>query len=217
MSKKDRHLKVVISVSAILGSALVIVAALGIMDYLKVTQSGEEYPSTEVVQTSVVTSEKAPPAISEEYSVPATQPRVIEIPSIDVKAYIQKVGVASDGAMATPNNLFFTGWYTQSVVPGDTGVSIINGHVGGRYNAGIFRYLKDLEKDAVIKVQLGDLSWREFAVVSVNAYAVNDAAAPLFNDDVTIDSELHLITCDGVFDDATQTYDQRVIVVARAN
>jgi LPXTG-site transpeptidase (sortase) family protein len=116
--------------------------------------------------------------------------------------------------MATPNNIYFTGWYVESVVPGEKGVSILNGHVGGRYSPGIFKDLKNIEEGKSIRVEMGDLSWREFRVVSTTSYALSEAAEPLFHNDPRIDQELHLITCDGVYNKATETYDQRIIVVA---
>lgn len=61
---------------------------------------------------------------------------------------------------------------------------------------------------------MGDLSWRQFKVISTSTYPVEDAAAALFKDDPSVSHELHLITCDGAFDDNTQTYDKRTIVVA---
>jgi hypothetical protein len=39
----------------------------------------------------------------------------------------------------------------------------------------------------------------------------------LFADDPAIERELRIITCDGNFDDSSQTYDQRLVVVATAS
>jgi sortase (surface protein transpeptidase) len=65
-----------------------------------------------------------------------------------------------------------------------------------------------------VRVQMGDLSWRTYEVVSVTTYDVLNAKEPLFRRETQRDSELHLITCDGAFDDRTQFYDRRTIVVA---
>lgn len=179
------------------------------------TQIGEAYPSSDTVLTSTVISEKRPDIGSSEFTVPDNQPRKIELPSLRVEAFIQRVGVTSANEMATPDNIFFAGWYIDSAVPGETGVSIINGHAGGRYVNGAFRHLNVLESGDLVRVQMGDLSWREFEVVSVDTYDLEQATAALYDDDKDIDRELRLITCDGVFDDITQTYDKRVIVVAK--
>lgn len=199
----------------IVGVSLLVVAGLGVWDYYSVTQTGVSTPSTEVVTETKTVSEK-PVVVSElGYVVPANQPRVVEIPSLNIEGYVERVGIDKSGAMSTPSNINFAGWYVNNSVPGDKGVSIINGHAGGRYTKGIFKSIGSLKENDSIRVQMGDMSWREFSVVSTKTYPVGESAASLFADDPTIDNELHLITCDGVFDDKAQSYDLRTIVVAK--
>jgi len=211
MSKKSLFA----SVLGVVGVTLLVIATLGLIDYFRTTQSGIDTPTLETVQSDDVVSEKSVTVTDTGYTVPTDQPRVIEIPSINAKGYVQKVGVLSDGVMAAPNNINFAGWYTSSPTPGSEGVSIINGHAGGRYTDGIFRNINKLTKDDTVRVQMGDMLWRTFKVVSVNSYDVKEAAGPLFTQDPAIGEALHLITCDGVFDDTSQTYDKRVVLVAR--
>lgn len=211
MSKNRR---IVLSIIAIVGIAAIIVAVLGMYDYYHTTRSGSTTPGQETVTSDGAVSEKLV-TVNDSYTVPAHQPRVITIPSLNVDAYVQRVGVTKNMEMATPNNINFTGWYVNNPAPGDKGVSIINGHAGGRYTDGVFKHLNQLKAGDAIKVQMGDLSWREFSVVSATVYPVADATKALFKDDPSIDKELHLITCDGKFDDKSQTYDARAIVVAK--
>lgn len=202
----------------VVGVALVVFAGLGIWDYYSVTQTGIDTPSAETVTTETKAVSEKPVVVTEKgYTVPAGQPRVIQIPSLNIEGYVQRVGVDKSMEMSTPNNINFGGWYVNSPVPGEKGVSIINGHAGGRYTKGIFKYIGNLKESDAIRVQMGDMSWRDFSVVSVKSYPVGDSAVPLFADDPKIDEELHLITCDGVFDDKAQSYDLRTIVVARYN
>ena len=212
MPSKRRTLLLILGMA---GIGCLIIASLGIWDYLRTTGEGASMPTTETLARSTDTpSEKDPGLVTDEYSVPEGLPRVIEIPGLGIKAYVQRVGVDTGNTIVTPDNIYFTGWYTGSAVPGETGVSIINGHAGGRYEQGVFRYVVDLKEGDALHVQMGDRSWREFRVESAKSYATSDAAAALFNDDPLIERELHLITCDGGFDDHTQTYDKRFIVVA---
>ncbi|MGV9001347.1 MAG: class F sortase [Candidatus Saccharimonadaceae bacterium] len=216
LQKSIRPNAIILAAFIFFGAVLLVIGVLGVIDFFKSTTAGETVPLSNQTITTDDTrpSEKNPGPVSKSYTVPAKQPRAIQIPSLNVDAYVQRVGVTKDDAMATPNNIFFAGWYVKSVAPGDSGVSIINGHAGGRYEKGIFRNFSALKKGDSIRVQMGDLSWREFSVVSATTYLVNDSAGPLFHDDASIDNELHLITCDGVFDDKTQTYNERTIVVA---
>ena len=215
-SRKQLRLRVLAVAMLVVGCLLLTVGALGVYDYFSVKSEGADLPSNEAVTSdAVVPSENKPAEISTGYVVPAGQPRVIEIPSISVEAYVQRVGITPQGAMATPNNIYFTGWYVNSVGPGEQGLSIINGHVGGRYSPGIFENLKNTKQGEKIRVQMGDLSWREFEITSVNTYPVEESGEALFDDDPTVDSELHLITCEGNYNSQSDTYDQRVIVVAK--
>lgn len=199
------------------GAACVVLAGFSVWDYLR-SQGGEaDMPTSQILTKSVAEpSEKDPGPVKNEYNVPSNQPRAVAIAKLGIDAYVQPAGVDANNQMVAPDNIHFTAWYTGSVSPGETGVSIINGHAGGRYENGVFRFIAKLQKSDEISVQMGDKSWREFRVVSTGAYSTAAAATALFKDDPTIERELHLITCDGKFDDKTQTYDKRFIVVAKA-
>lgn len=212
MRKRSRILTLVLVALAV---TMLTVGGFWLAGYVNTTQVGADYPSNEVVVTSDVVSEKRPDMTKDDYSVQANQPRKITLPTLNIAAYVQKVGTTTSGDMATPNNLFFAGWYKDSPAPGDVGVSIVNGHFGGRYTEGIFRRLDSLTKGSSIRVQMGDMSLRNFEVVSVQSYALKESAEALYKDDASIQNELHLITCGGAYIDASQTYDRRIIVVAR--
>ena len=210
-----RKKHIVTSILAVVGLCLLVAGGLGVYDYIHRTQTGVIVPDAQKVITTTQDPSEKKPTITNDYTVAANQPRLIQIPTINVKAYVQKVGITNTGAMATPNNIYFTGWYTNSVAPGEKGVSIINGHVGGRYNQGIFVDLKSLKPNDDINVQMGDLTWRNFKVVTTESYTLDATASVLFQDDPKIDRELHLITCDGVFDSVSRSYDKRVVVIAK--
>ncbi len=219
MHKHERHHKyrsLGVVIGLLVGATCIAIALFGLIDFYLSTHEGDVVPPKKIVTVnSDNPSEKDPGEVSKEYRVPANQPRAIQIPSLDVHAYVQSVGVGDDDAMTVPTNIYFTGWYVNSPAPGEEGVSIINGHVGGRYLPGIFKRLNELAAGDELRIQMGDNTWRSFRVDSVTAYKVNKSAEPLYADDPSIERELHLITCGGNFDDATQTYDKRTIVSAR--
>ncbi len=210
---KRRWLLIVLSVLIV---ACVTVIGLVVYDYLHVTRAGVTVPEvSQTVNTDDAPSEKDPGPVTKEYTVPADQPRSIRISKLGTDAYVQRVGVTKDNAMATPNNIAFTGWYVNSVAPGTDGLSIINGHAGGRYTDGVFKSLKNLASGDVVQVQRGDLSWHNYEVVSVKTVRVAEANSALYQRNLLFAKQLNLITCDGNFNDAAQTYDERTIVVAR--
>lgn len=199
------------------------VVALGLLSYggwgLWQRYSATHAPTptipAEVVTRSTDTPEETPPACDDSYKVPAHEPRKIEIPSIGVSGCIQKVGVDEKNAIAVPTNIHVAGWYINSPLPGEKGVSVIDGHVLGQYDDAIFAGLKNVKAGDMIRIEFGDSSKKEFLVEDSHSYPVNEVMDHLFSPLEGIDSQLTLITCGGTFDRTSQTYDQRIIVRAK--
>lgn len=148
-----------------------------------------------------------------EYTTDAEDPRSIIIPSIGVNGFVQKVGIDQNNEIAVPNNIHFAGWYTNSVKPGEKGLSIIDGHVDGPTSQGIFGNLNSLEKDQIFEIEYGDGSKISFKVVDKIQVKVEDAYNVLFSKKSEITNQLNLITCGGNFNLDTGRYDDRIIVV----
>ena len=168
--------------------------------------------SEKVVTQSVDKPNEATVSSNDFANVPADQPKEILIPSISVDGYIQKIGVDNNSQMAVPNNIHLAGWYVNSVKPGESGLSIIDGHVLGRYNDAIFKDLINLTPGNTFSIIYGDNSEKLFAVKEVKLLPVSDTAVYLNTKDQNIISQLNLITCGGNFDRNSQTYDKRVVV-----
>lgn len=168
----------------------------------------------DVVTTTVdVPSEEQPPAT---YAVPATHPLSIEIQKRNIKGYIQRVGIDQFGAVAAPNNIHKAGWFVDSVTPGQKGLSIIDGHEGGPTMDGIFKHLTDVAIGDQIIITMGDKSQYTYQVFEREVLAEEASASALFNQSPqSIDGQLNVITCTGLFDEKTQTYNKRVIVYAK--
>jgi LPXTG-site transpeptidase (sortase) family protein len=172
--------------------------------------------STTITEDIAAPSEsKVSQSDADAYTVPADQPRSIALPSIGASGLVQRIGLTKDHAVAVPSNVAFAGWYTLGVKPGESGLSIIDGHVSGKYSDGIFKKLKQLKAKDQLSVEFGDKSKRTFEVVSVATFPEDKAAAYLFEKQSNIDKQLNLITCGGAFNRATQHYEDRVIVVTK--
>lgn len=170
----------------------------------------------EVVTHSTDTPDETPPVEAcDNYSVPDDQPRKIDIPSVGISGCIQRVGIDQHKAIAVPTNIHLAGWYTDSVAPGEKGVSIVDGHVLGRYQDAIFKNLADIQAGASISIQFGDYSWKIFEVIAVSSYPVDQVMTQLLVRRDGVSAQLNLITCGGNFDKSSQSYDQRVIVQSK--
>jgi len=172
-------------------------------------------PSTAIITEDVQEPEEKRPDMNQEYSVPAEQPRRIIIPSTTTDGFIQKVGLTSKNAVAVPNNIHVAGWYINSVVPGAEGLSIIDGHVSGKYENGIFYYLKKLKIGDTFQIEFGDKSLKTFEIIDTKQLPESESAEFLFQKNSDIKEQLNLITCGGNFNKDSQQFADRVVVVSR--
>ncbi|MEU3252273.1 class F sortase [Streptomyces sp. NPDC006997] len=126
-------------------------------------------------------------------------PLRLSIPAIGVDTPVIRLGLAPDGTVEVPPVTAHdrAGWYEHSPAPGQTGPSVILGHVTvGRFGDGVFRHLSALRRGAGVVARLGNGTRAAFTVTSVRTVA----KARFPSDDVYGDvgaPELRLITCGG--------------------
>lgn len=152
------------------------------------------------------------------YAVSPTQPRILTISKLSVKARVLSLGVKPNNELQTPNNIYDTGWYQNSAKPGDEGGAIlIDGHVHGPTIPGVFANLKTLAAGDTIQLERGDGKVYNFKVVTSKAYPTDklDMAAALTSVNPG-KLGLNLITCTGPFDAGSSQYEQRLVVFAVA-
>ncbi|WP_028802488.1 class F sortase [Streptomyces sp. 142MFCol3.1] len=133
------------------------------------------------------------------HALARSAPVRLRIPAIGVDTPVMRLGLAADGAVQVPPVTAHdrAGWYRHSPTPGQTGPSVILGHVTvGAYGDGVFRRLARLRRGDRIVARLENGTAAEFAVSAVRTVAKADFPA----DDVYGDvdrPELRLITCGG--------------------
>jgi len=176
----------------------------------------DKKPETTVLTYSTDTPSEEP-VKKDEYiwKGASDEPKYIELPSISGGGFIQKVGVDQNKQIAVPNNIFFAGWFSETAKPGQKGLSIIDGHVNGRENDGIFKNLGKMKVGDSFSVQLGDDSVKNYEVIKTVTVNTADAANELFSQDPKVTSQLNVITCGGTFNRTTKQYDKRIIVSAK--
>lgn len=121
------------------------------------------------------------------------------IPAIEVDTPVIRLGLAPDGTVEVPPITAHdrAGWYEHSPTPGQTGPSVILGHVTvGRYGDGVFRQLARLRRGERIEARLENGTTPEFAVDSVRTVAKADFPADEVYGNVDRPA-LRLITCGG--------------------
>ncbi|MFC6086965.1 class F sortase [Sphaerisporangium aureirubrum] len=151
-------------------------------------------------------------APEEPRKAPAAVPQRLEIPSLSIKAPLMKLGLAGDGEVELPpfEKPATAGWFDQSVVPGETGPSVIIGHVDTKTAPAVFYRLRQVKKGAAIKVVRSDGKTAHYKVDTVEQISKDDFPA----ERVYVDDGLRLVTCGGAFDRSTHEYLDNVIVYA---
>lgn len=181
----------------------------------KGNQPGSVPTARQVITYSTDTPDEEKPGKDFVWSGLAGDPKSISLQTIGASGYIQNVGVDQKKAVAVPNNIHMAGWYVDMAKPGDQGLSIIDGHVNGRKNDGIFKNLIKLKKGDVFSITFGNDTNKSFEVDEVVSVKTEDSASVLFSQKPGILNQLNLITCGGTFDTSKQQYDQRIIVIAK--
>lgn len=121
------------------------------------------------------------------------------IPAIEVDTPVIRLGLAQDGTVEVPPVTADdrAGWYEHSPTPGQTGPSVILGHVTvGSHGDGVFRRLARLGRGERIEARLENGTTPEFTVDSVRTVAKADFPAGEVYGNVDRPA-LRLITCGG--------------------
>lgn len=126
-------------------------------------------------------------------------PLRLNIPAIGVNAFVESLGLRSNGDLATPTQHPWddVGWYDLGPHPGDTGSAVIDGHLDrpGGYPA-VFWRLRDIHVgDAVLVTNAGG-GTLHFRVTRIAYYSPNQAPLQdIFGNQGG--RYLNLITCAG--------------------
>lgn len=212
---KRQHSTLLTAGVFVCAGSLIAYGAWGLIARYRATHAERPVIPAKVTSHTTAQPDETPPVQAcAEYEVAPNEPRQIALPALDATGCVQKVGIDQQGAIAAPTNVHLAGWYIHSAVPGEQGVSIIDGHVRGRYADGIFIKLGQLRPGDALRVQLGDMSWRDFTVMRNDTYPAAQAAEELPRQLEGTVKQLTLITCGGSYDQRTKTYDKRVIVRA---
>lgn len=171
-------------------------------------------PVAKVVTYSTNIPEEVPPSETYEWVGGTDDPKKIVIPSIGVDSYVQNVGIDQNNDVAVPENIHLAGWFVESVRPGNKGLSIIDGHLNGIKEDGIFIHLEKLKPGDVVTVESGDGSSLNFAVKNIQIVDLATAAEVLYSQDPSIRHQLNLVTCGGEYDRDIRLYNKRVVVVS---
>jgi hypothetical protein len=147
-------------------------------------------------------------------AAPAAPTRV-RVPAIGVDSGLVDVGLDAAGALEVPSDHGTAGWYAGGTVPGAVGPAVVTGHVDSADGPAVFHRLGDLTSGDEVLVDRADGTTARFTVTRVERHP-KDAFPTQAVYGPTADAQLRLVTCGGDFDRAARSYEDNVVVFARA-
>lgn len=135
----------------------------------------------------------------------------LKIPQIKVDAAIEYLGLTDNGEMATTKDPGTVAWYEQGQRPGEVGSAVIAGHFGWKNNLpASFDHLNKLQKGDSIYIVDDKGATISFKVRMLRIFSKTDDAKTVFSSVDGI-AHLNLITCEGVWDNASHSYSGRLV------
>ena len=152
-----------------------------------------------------------------EHPLPLSPPRSITIDAIDVQSDFTTVGRSENGTIEVPGpgpDLDKAAWYEHSPAPGQTGPSVVLGHVDTTSGPSVFFRLAELRPGNKIQVTRADGIVATFVVDGVRAYPTkSDFPTKLVYGGDLSRPTLRLVTCSN-FDNETRHYLGNTVVFA---
>lgn len=140
-----------------------------------------------------------------------SKPTKLEIPSLKESAQIKEVGLTHNGAMETVRGAKTVGWYKFGAIPGENGNALLAGHRDWYREMGTFFKLDKMKEGDELIISFDDESTQTFQLVSNTMYPLDAVPEEIMA--VEGESRVTLITCGGIFNKNTGTYDSRVVAV----
>lgn len=148
------------------------------------------------------------------YQVAPTLPKYIALPTISIgNTRVVRLGLSKNGSIATPDNIYDTGWYQDSAKPGEPGAMFLYGHVSSWTAQGVFYNLKKLKPGDAVKVTRGDDKIYSYQVISTKTYPSDNVDMQTVLAPIDPNTPgLNLMTCTGQVIKGTNDFSERLVV-----
>lgn len=142
-------------------------------------------------------------------------PYKIRIPAIKVDTFVERVGVARDGTMAVPKNIWNTAWFGDGgYSPGQPGNAVIAGHLDAPGSQAVFWDLDKLKPGDTIVLTDRVGSSLTFVVAELKTYTLSEAPLETIFGPAS-QPHLNLITCSGIYNRSIGLYNKRLVVFSK--
>ncbi len=167
----------------------------------------------EAATTSVRPTAAPAPASAVPLTLPASPPVSVRAATVGMQSPLVQVGLNPDGTIEVPVAYDTAAWYRLGPIPGSLGPAVIVGHVDSYQGPGVFFTLGAMRPGAIIDVTRVDATVAHFRVDAVNSYPKNHFPTAAVYGPIDY-AGLRVITCGGVFDQTTRSYESNTVVFA---
>lgn len=150
-------------------------------------------------------------------ALPASEPVRVRIPAIDVASELHPLGLDEQGRLEVPSGERYdeAAWYSGSPTPGESGPSVIEGHVTSQGSIpSVFFELGALQPGDTIEVDREDGTTATFEVYGADSFPKDEFPKTTVYGN-TSGPELRLITCGGSYDPELGAHVDNIVVFAR--
>lgn len=171
-------------------------------------------PAASEPHSSTSSTTTAPTHSPERAAAVTGAPVRLRIPAIEVSTTLLRLGLNADSTVEVPDDPDLAGWYHLGPRPGETGSSVILGHVDSLEGPAVFARLAGLRRGQHVLVATRTGETNVFVVTAVETYPNADFPAQR----VYARSDgrfLNLVTCGGAYDAAQGGYQANVVVYTR--
>lgn len=150
-----------------------------------------------------------PPANIPHQSLHPDEPQTLRIPTLDIEAPIQSVGLNPKGEMRAPDNAESVTWFRHGYLPGTPGNAVLAGHKDYKSRSAVFRDLHQLAEGGTAEIVTAT-HIQTFKVEAKQVYNAQSLEPSLFGP--ATEARLQLITCEGTWDSQQKAYTKRLVV-----
>lgn len=167
-----------------------------------------EFNKTEVLASSVKPKDVSTVVPK---NTDSPNPVLLTIPSLNISAGFEPLGLNPDRTLEVPKNDMGVGWFIHGAKPGQIGTSIIVGHLDSVKGPAVFANLNKIKPGDKIIIKRDDGSVVTYRVDYLSKFSQDNFPTQAVYSPVSF-AGIRLITCSGVWNKKTGHYSDNLVV-----
>jgi LPXTG-site transpeptidase (sortase) family protein len=141
----------------------------------------------------------------------AHDPSLLTIPSLNLSAPFELLGLNPNHTIEVPKNNMGVGWFVYGAKPGEIGATVVVGHLDSVKGRAIFADLDKIKPGDKILIKRADGSEVAYRVDSLSKFSQDSFPTLAVYGTVSYPA-IRLITCAGIYDKKAGHYSENLVV-----